>query len=53
VASHPESGCGNDGSALTSSSGSVFVNNKGVARIGDQYTGDNTITSGSSNIFIG
>jgi hypothetical protein len=31
----------------------VFVNNKGVARIGDEYTGDNTITSGSSDVFIG
>ena len=53
VASHAASGCGPDGSTLTSSSGTVKVNGKGVARIGDQYTGDNTITSGSSNIFIG
>lgn len=53
VAPHKESGCGTDGSGLTSASGSVFVNGKGVARIGDQYTGDNTITSGSSDIFIG
>ena len=53
VASHSASGCGPDGSTLTSSSGTVKVNGKGVARIGDQYTGDNTITSGSSDIFIG
>jgi uncharacterized Zn-binding protein involved in type VI secretion len=53
VAAHPESGCGNDGSVLSSSSSSVFVNGKGVARIGDSYGDDNTITSGSSNIFIG
>lgn len=53
VANHAAGGCSPDMSTLTSSSGSVFVNNKGVARIGDQYTGDNTITSGSSDIFIG
>lgn len=53
IAAHPAAGCGNDGSVLTSFSGTVFANTKAVGRIGDQYTGDNTITSGSSNIFIG
>ena len=53
VASHAAGGCGPDGSTLTSSSGTVKVNGKGVARKGDQYSGDNTITSGSSDVFIG
>lgn len=53
VASHPAGGCAPDGSTLSSSSGTVKVNGKGVARIGDAYGGDNTITSGSSNVFIG
>lgn len=53
VAAHPAAGCGNDDSVLTSFSSTVFANNKAVGRIGDQYTGDNTITSGSSNVFAG
>jgi uncharacterized Zn-binding protein involved in type VI secretion len=53
VASHPASGCGNDGSGLTTASSTVFANGQGIARIGDEYTGDNTITSGSSNVFTG
>ena len=53
VAAHPAAGCGPDESVLTSFSATVFVNSKGAGRIGDEYTGDNTITSGSSNVFIG
>ena len=53
VAAHPAAGCGPDESGLTSFSATVFVNSKGAGRIGDEYTGDNTITSGSSNVFIG
>lgn len=53
VAGHPAAGCGPDESVLTSFSSTVFINNKGAGRIGDEYTGDNTITSGSSNVFIG
>jgi uncharacterized Zn-binding protein involved in type VI secretion len=53
VAPHKIGGCDDDVSALTSASATVFVNGKGVGRIGDQYTDDNTISSGSSNIFIG
>ena len=37
---------------LTSYSGSVFVNSKGVGRQGDQYSG-HTLTSGSGNVFAG
>jgi uncharacterized Zn-binding protein involved in type VI secretion len=53
VEAHPAAGCGNDGSVLTSFSGTVFANGKAVGRIGDEYTGDNTITSGSSDVFAG
>ena len=53
VAAHIAGGCGIDTSGLTSSSGKVFVNGKGAGRIGDEYTGDNTIISGSTNVFIG
>jgi uncharacterized Zn-binding protein involved in type VI secretion len=53
VAAHPRAGCRTDGSVLTSFSSTVFANGKAVGRIGDQYTGDNTITSGSSSVFAG
>jgi uncharacterized Zn-binding protein involved in type VI secretion len=53
VASHPAAGCGPDGSAITAASGTVFANGRNLARIGDLYTGDNIITSGSSNVFAG
>lgn len=53
VAAHPAAGCGLDNSVLTTFSASVKINNKGAGRKGDQYTPDNTITSGSSTIFIG
>lgn len=50
---HPASGCGPDRSVLTTSSTTVFVNNKGAGRIGDEYTPDNIIISGSQTVFIG
>lgn len=53
VAAHSAAGCVNDDSTLTSFSSSVFANGKAVGRIGDEYTGDNIITSGSSNVFAG
>jgi len=53
VGSHPAAGCGPDLSALSTFSSKVFVNGKGVGRIGDQYTADNLITSGSSTVFAG
>lgn len=53
VAPHSKAGCSPDTSTLSTYSSKVFINGKGVARIGDQYSSDNTITSGSSNVFIG
>ena len=38
--------------SLTSYSGSVFVNSKGIGRLGDEYSG-HTVTSGSGNVFAG
>jgi uncharacterized Zn-binding protein involved in type VI secretion len=37
---------------LTSYSSTVFVNGKGVGRLGDQYSGHD-VTSGSSDVFAG
>ena len=53
VGGHPRSGCGPDVSTLTTGSSSVFVNGSAIGRIGDEYTSDNVITSGSTNVFIG
>jgi uncharacterized Zn-binding protein involved in type VI secretion len=53
VYAHIAAGCGIDASTLTTSSSTVFANGKGVARKGDQYTSDNTITSGSPTVFAG
>lgn len=53
VAPHNKSGCSTDTSVLTSFSSKVFVQGKRIGRIGDQYTGDNTIISGSSRVFAG
>jgi uncharacterized Zn-binding protein involved in type VI secretion len=53
VGSHAAGGCGPDLSVLTSFSSTVFINGKGVGRIGDEYTPDNIIISGSTNVFIG
>ena len=53
VAPHPKSGCGPDESVLTSFSAKVRIGGKGIGRIGDSYAGINTITKGSSKVFIG
>jgi uncharacterized Zn-binding protein involved in type VI secretion len=53
VAAHNKAGCSNDSSTLSSFSSKVFIQGKGAGRIGDQYGGDNTITSGSSKVFMG
>lgn len=42
-----------DSSKLTTYSSTVFINGKGVGRIGDEYGLDNIITSGFSKVFIG
>jgi uncharacterized Zn-binding protein involved in type VI secretion len=52
VAPHRFFRCRNDGSVLTTFSPNVFVNGRGFGRLGDQYTPDNTITTGSSNVFV-
>jgi uncharacterized Zn-binding protein involved in type VI secretion len=53
VGDHPANGCGPDNSPLTTFSSKVFINGRRAGRIGDKYTNDNTITSGSTNVFIG
>ncbi len=53
VGPHPRIGCSLDTSTLTTFSSTVFFENKGAGRLGDQYTPDNTIITGSSNVFIG
>lgn len=53
VGFHLFQGCGPDLSALSSFSSTVFVNGKGLGRIGDEYTSDNVITSGCSTVFVG
>lgn len=52
VPPHPVAGCAPDTSVLTTASTTVFIGGIGAARIGDLY-GNNIITSGSSNVFIG
>lgn len=53
IKAHPKPGCSTDTSVVTTYSSSVFINNKNAARKGDNYTSDNTISSGSSDVFIG
>lgn len=50
VAPHPIGGCGPDEQTLSIVSIRVFVEGKGIGRIGDLY-GDNVITSGSARVF--
>jgi len=50
---HNAAGCGPDMSGLTTFSSTVFANGRGVGRVGDEYTSDNIITSGSGDVFIG
>lgn len=54
VAVHTMSGCSPEHPGLSTSSPNVYVNGKGCGRLGDNYAGDgaNTITSGSSNVFV-
>lgn len=52
VPPHPVTGCGPDTSVLTTASTTVTIGGLGVARIGDLY-GNNIITSGSTNVFVG
>jgi hypothetical protein len=52
VAPHTKSGCSLDESTLSSFSSKVFAGNKGIGRIGDQYS-DNIITQGSPTVFAG
>ena len=53
VALHNANGCGPDLSTLSSFSSTVFINGKNAGRIGDKYTDDNVITSGSTTVFFG
>ena len=53
VGSHPRVGCSPDTSTLDKFSSTVFINNKKVGRIGDEYTSDNIITSGFEKVFVG
>lgn len=53
VGSHKLPGCSaDDVSTLSSASSTVKIGGKGVGRIGDQY-GNNTISEGSNNVFVG
>jgi uncharacterized Zn-binding protein involved in type VI secretion len=52
VAPHTKSGCTLDESTLSTCSSKVFAGNKGVGRIGDEYS-DNLITQGSPTVFAG
>jgi uncharacterized Zn-binding protein involved in type VI secretion len=53
VGVHPAAGCSTDTSTLSTYSSTVFVNGLGIGRIGDEYTSDNIIISGSTNVFAG
>jgi uncharacterized Zn-binding protein involved in type VI secretion len=49
----PPAGCPTHTTALSSGSGSVYVNGKQVSRIGDPYGCGITLTQGSGNVFAG
>jgi uncharacterized Zn-binding protein involved in type VI secretion len=54
VEPHPLPGCTpTDEAVVSAGAPAVFANFQEVARIGDEYGSDNTITSGSSNVFAG
>lgn len=53
VAPHPFVECVPDTSVLSDASTRVFIEKKGVGRIGDKYSSDNIIVSGSSRVFCG
>ena len=52
VAAHNADGCGPDTSTLSTFSNTVIINGKNAGRIGDKYTDDNVITSGSTTVFF-
>jgi uncharacterized Zn-binding protein involved in type VI secretion len=52
VPPHPKSGCTPDTSVLTTYSSTVKIGGLNAGRIGDMY-GNNIITKGSPNVFIG
>ena len=51
VAAHLRGDGGTDTSVLTTFSPNVYANGLGLGRIGDEYTSDNIIISGSTNVF--
>lgn len=54
VGPHLLSGCKVvDTSTLTTYSSTVTIGGKGVGRVGDMYTSDNVIVTGSSTVFCG
>lgn len=53
VAPHARNGCYPDLSGLTTGSSRVLVNGRPAGRIGDVYTTDNIIVSGSYSVFMG
>jgi uncharacterized Zn-binding protein involved in type VI secretion len=53
VSPHQKGGCTLDDSGLTTYSNKVFVEGRNLGRIGDKYTDDNTIISGSAIVFAG
>lgn len=53
IKSHPKAGCAADTSTLTTGSSKVTVEGQPMGRVGDKYTSDNIITSGSSKVMVG
>ena len=51
VGVHPRAGCSTDTSTLSTYSATVYANGLQIGRIGDEYTSDNIIISGSTNVF--
>lgn len=53
VKAHPKPGCSTDTSTLTTGSSKVTVEGQPMGRVGDKYTNDNIITSGSPKVMVG
>ena len=53
ISPHPKSGCELDETTLSSGSSKVHAQGQPIGRIGDNYGGVNTITSGSSKVMAG
>lgn len=49
----PGSPCPAHTAAITTGSSTVFVNNKGLGRIGDAISGCTAVAQGSTNVFSG